>query len=235
MCPIRRGAFVFFPARRKRAAARGRVRASRPPPPRPRRVRARVLETFVSRRARRSRRTPRRGRRAPGLSSRCPSRNPSPCARGGRASGALRAGDGKETKARAEVERKSRVSAWFDRRERPFSPTEIRFTRVAFERPSPSVTATRKTHRRRSTASAGTFRVVRFMMRDDASVRVRRARGSESSRNAYRHARGACGLVSAQTRVKLDERVARCVATPTRASRFETPRRDAAGARTTGC
>jgi len=53
------------------------------------------------------------------------------------------------------------------------------------------------------------------------------ARRSQSSRVASRCARGACGFVSARTRVKLGERILRRIATPTRASMRETPRRDA--------
>ena len=55
------------------------------------------------------------------------------------------------------------------------------------------------------------------------------ARRCQSSRVASRRARGACGIVSARTRAKLGERVARHGATPTRASRRETSSRDARG------
>ena len=55
------------------------------------------------------------------------------------------------------------------------------------------------------------------------------ARRCQSSRVASRRARGACGLVSARTRAKLGQRVARHGATPTRASRRETSSRDARG------
>ena len=55
------------------------------------------------------------------------------------------------------------------------------------------------------------------------------ARRCQSSRVASRRARGACGIVSARTRAKLGERIARHGATPTRASRRETSSRDARG------
>ena len=83
-----RGAF-FSPRSRSRsrsAAARRRRALSWCLPQILRRLRRRIL----ARRARRNRRTRRSGRRASGHASWCASRNPSPCATDGRASGALR-------------------------------------------------------------------------------------------------------------------------------------------------